>query len=98
MEQIDFNPIGLDEFEFCELTSPITTGWPQLKQFGFVPASRHPIKAVTARSRAESTCRLAVASKVSPPRHGPSSCWPRPPLGGAHDEKLAAAAQKDCWT
>jgi 4-hydroxyphenylpyruvate dioxygenase len=42
------NPLGLDGFEFCEFTSPDPDAMAaQFEQLGFVPASRHPSKAVT---------------------------------------------------
>ncbi len=45
---IDFNPMGLDGFEFCEFTSPDPDAMArQFEQFGFVAASTHPTKAVT---------------------------------------------------
>ncbi|MGI4730635.1 MAG: 4-hydroxyphenylpyruvate dioxygenase [Janthinobacterium lividum] len=46
--EMDVNPMGLDGFEFCEFTSPDPDRMAaQLEQFGFVPASTHPTKAVT---------------------------------------------------
>ncbi len=48
MEHMDVNPMGLDGFEFCEFTSPDPAAMgKQFEQLGFVPASRHPTKAVT---------------------------------------------------
>jgi 4-hydroxyphenylpyruvate dioxygenase len=42
------NPLGLDGFEFVEFTSPDPAAMKALfEQLGFVPASRHPTKAVT---------------------------------------------------
>jgi 4-hydroxyphenylpyruvate dioxygenase len=42
------NPLGLDGFEFCEFTSPDPDAMAAtFEQLGFVPASRHPTKAVT---------------------------------------------------
>jgi 4-hydroxyphenylpyruvate dioxygenase len=42
------NPLGLDGFEFVEFTSPDPAAMKTLfEQLGFVPASRHPTKAVT---------------------------------------------------
>ncbi|WP_076073142.1 4-hydroxyphenylpyruvate dioxygenase [Sphingomonas montana] len=48
MDHMDVNPMGLDGFEFAEFTSPDPDRMAaQLEQFGFVPASVHPTKAVT---------------------------------------------------
>jgi 4-hydroxyphenylpyruvate dioxygenase len=48
MEHMDVNPMGLDGFEFAEFTSPDPDAMAaQLEQFGFVPASVHPTRAVT---------------------------------------------------
>ena len=46
--EMDVNPMGLDGFEFCEFTSADPDRMAeQLEQFGFVPASTHPTRAVT---------------------------------------------------
>ena len=48
MDHMDVNPMGLDGFEFCEFTSPDPDRMAaQLEQFGFVPASTHPTRAIT---------------------------------------------------
>ncbi|MFD1949981.1 4-hydroxyphenylpyruvate dioxygenase [Sphingomonas arantia] len=48
MEHMDVNPMGLDGFEFAEFTSADPDRLAdQFEQFGFVPASVHPTRAVT---------------------------------------------------
>ncbi|MBB4084736.1 4-hydroxyphenylpyruvate dioxygenase [Sphingomonas carotinifaciens] len=45
---VETNPLGLDGFAFCEFTSPEPEALArQFEMMGFVPAHRHPTKAIT---------------------------------------------------